>query len=122
MIDAADPDHCRAAIRVGSLSFHTASRLLPARVREPALALYAFCRRKLALLLQSGLSVAAMSLLPRAATLRGAPRPEVAFLVEAAANPRRAPGRSEAVLTVLAQLRAQDRAHRDRRALGTATA
>ena len=27
-----------------SLSFHAASRLLPARVRDPALALYAFCR------------------------------------------------------------------------------
>ncbi|MGQ0566213.1 MAG: 15-cis-phytoene synthase [Gemmobacter sp.] len=44
MIDPADMDHCRAAIRAGSLSFHTASRLLPARVRDPALALYAFCR------------------------------------------------------------------------------
>lgn len=44
MIAAADMDHCRAAIRAGSLSFHTASRLLPARVRDPALALYAFCR------------------------------------------------------------------------------
>lgn len=42
----APPDlaHCRAAIRSGSLSFHTASRLLPGRVRDPALALYAFCR------------------------------------------------------------------------------
>jgi 15-cis-phytoene synthase len=44
MIAAADMDHCRAAIRAGSLSFHTASLLLPARVRDPALALYAFCR------------------------------------------------------------------------------
>ena len=35
---------CRAAIRTGSLSFHAASRLLPPRVRDPALALYAFCR------------------------------------------------------------------------------
>ncbi len=35
---------CRAAIRTGSLSFHAASRLLPGRVRDPALALYAFCR------------------------------------------------------------------------------
>lgn len=35
---------CRAMIRTGSLSFHAASRLLPARVRDPALALYAFCR------------------------------------------------------------------------------
>jgi phytoene synthase len=39
-----DLDHCREAIRHGSLSFHAASKLLPARVRDPALALYAFCR------------------------------------------------------------------------------
>ncbi len=43
-IAPADLDACRAAIRTGSLSFHAASRLLPARVRDPALALYAFCR------------------------------------------------------------------------------
>ncbi len=41
---AADMAHCRDAIRHGSLSFHAASRLLPARVQGPALALYAFCR------------------------------------------------------------------------------
>ncbi len=41
---AADMEHCREAIRTGSLSFHAASRLLPAHVRDPALALYAFCR------------------------------------------------------------------------------
>ncbi len=39
-----DMETCRAAIRTGSLSFHAASRLLPARVRDPALVLYAFCR------------------------------------------------------------------------------
>lgn len=44
MIDANDMEHCRETIRHGSLSFHAASRLLPARVRDPALALYAFCR------------------------------------------------------------------------------
>ena len=44
MIDPQDMDHCRAAIRTGSLSFHAASKVLPARVRDPALALYAFCR------------------------------------------------------------------------------
>lgn len=44
MIDPADMAHCRDAIRSGSLSFHAASRLLPAKVRDPALALYAFCR------------------------------------------------------------------------------
>ncbi len=40
----ADLEACRAAIRHGSKSFHAASRLLPARMRDPALALYAFCR------------------------------------------------------------------------------
>jgi phytoene synthase len=44
MIAPADLEACRAAIRTGSLSFHAASRLLPAQVRDPALALYAFCR------------------------------------------------------------------------------
>jgi 15-cis-phytoene synthase len=44
MIAAKDMAACRAAIRTGSLSFHAASRVLPARVRDPALALYAFCR------------------------------------------------------------------------------
>ena len=44
MIRPDDLAHCRAAIRTGSLSFHAASRLLPGRVRDPALALYAFCR------------------------------------------------------------------------------
>jgi phytoene synthase len=44
MIHPDDLDHCRAVIRTGSLSFHAASKLLPAKVRDPALALYAFCR------------------------------------------------------------------------------
>ena len=39
-----DLAHCRAAIRTGSRSFYAASHLLPPRVRDPALALYAFCR------------------------------------------------------------------------------
>jgi 15-cis-phytoene synthase len=39
-----DMEACRAAIRTGSLSFHAASKLLPATVRDPALVLYAFCR------------------------------------------------------------------------------
>jgi 15-cis-phytoene synthase len=43
-IDPADLDACRSAIRVGSRSFHAASLLLPRRLRDPALALYAFCR------------------------------------------------------------------------------
>ncbi len=44
MIDQADLDHCAAAISHGSRSFHAASRVLPRRLRDPALALYAFCR------------------------------------------------------------------------------
>lgn len=44
MIAPADLAHCAEAIRTGSHSFHAASRLLPARVRDPALVLYAFCR------------------------------------------------------------------------------
>lgn len=44
MIDPKDLEHCRNVIRTGSLSFHSASRLLPHHVRDPALALYAFCR------------------------------------------------------------------------------
>ena len=44
MIAASDMAACREMIRTGSLSFHAASRLLPGSVRDPALALYAFCR------------------------------------------------------------------------------
>ena len=44
MIRPDDLAHCENAIRHGSLSFHAASRLLPSSVRDPALALYAFCR------------------------------------------------------------------------------
>ena len=44
MMDPRDLDACTEAIRHGSLSFHAASKLLPKKVRDPALALYAFCR------------------------------------------------------------------------------
>lgn len=44
MIQPRDMEHCVEAIRHGSLSFHAASKLLPRRLRDPALALYAFCR------------------------------------------------------------------------------
>jgi phytoene synthase len=40
----ADLAACRELIRHGSRSFFTASKLLPPDVREPAYALYAFCR------------------------------------------------------------------------------
>lgn len=39
-----DFDACRAMLRRGSRSFSAAALLLPERVREPAAALYAFCR------------------------------------------------------------------------------
>ncbi|WP_299286847.1 15-cis-phytoene synthase [uncultured Tateyamaria sp.] len=44
MMDPRDLQACTEAIRHGSLSFHAASKLLPKKVRDPALALYAFCR------------------------------------------------------------------------------
>jgi phytoene synthase len=40
----ADLAACRALLRTGSRSFHAASMLLPRRVRDPATALFAFCR------------------------------------------------------------------------------
>ena len=44
VLTAADLAACRALLRGGSKSFHAAGRLLPARIHEPAAALYAFCR------------------------------------------------------------------------------
>src|ERR1700744_4657759 len=35
---------CRALLRGGSRTFYAASKVLPARVADPAIALYAFCR------------------------------------------------------------------------------
>lgn len=40
----ADRAACRQDIRQGSRSFHLAGQLLPVEVREPAFAIYAFCR------------------------------------------------------------------------------
>jgi 15-cis-phytoene synthase len=47
--------------------------------------------------------------LPRSSVLHARPVPEVAFLVQAAAQAQAAPARSEALLNVLAQLEARDR-------------
>ncbi len=46
MTDLAESDlaSCRAMLRTGSRTFYAASLLLPLRVRNPAIALYAFCR------------------------------------------------------------------------------
>jgi phytoene synthase len=43
-LDARDLAACGAMLRAGSKSFSLAARLLPARVRESATVLYAFCR------------------------------------------------------------------------------
>lgn len=43
-LERSDLETCREMIRVGSRSFHAASLLLRPKVREPAYALYAFCR------------------------------------------------------------------------------
>jgi phytoene synthase len=40
----ADLAACRALLRTGSRTFHAASYLLPRAVRDPSIALYAFCR------------------------------------------------------------------------------
>lgn len=44
MIAPSDLEVCRQTIRTGSYSFHAASRFLPARIRDRAFVLYAFCR------------------------------------------------------------------------------
>ena len=43
-LDRGDLAVCREIIRKGSRSFHAASLLLPASVRDPSIVLYAFCR------------------------------------------------------------------------------
>ncbi len=43
-LHAADMAACRDLLRRGSRSFHAASMLLPRAVRDPATAIYAFCR------------------------------------------------------------------------------
>lgn len=42
--DPADIAACRALLKGGSRTFHAASLVLPRRVSDPAIALYAFCR------------------------------------------------------------------------------
>ncbi|MES2195148.1 MAG: phytoene/squalene synthase family protein [Pseudomonadota bacterium] len=43
-LDSADMVACRALLKGGSRTFHAASKVLPRRVADPAIALYAFCR------------------------------------------------------------------------------
>ena len=42
--DSGDMIACRALLKGGSRTFHAASKVLPRRVSDPAIALYAFCR------------------------------------------------------------------------------
>ncbi len=65
---------CRALLAGGSRSFHAASKLLPARIREPASALYAFCRVADDLIDRDGTPAALSSLHGRLDRIyRGAP-------------------------------------------------
>jgi phytoene synthase len=43
-LDPADMAACRALLKGGSRTFHAASLVLPRKVADPAIALYAFCR------------------------------------------------------------------------------
>ena len=43
-LDRADMDACSALLKGGSRTFHAASKVLPRKVSDPAIALYAFCR------------------------------------------------------------------------------
>ena len=43
-LNSADMAACRALLKDGSRTFHAASKVLPRRVSDPAVALYAFCR------------------------------------------------------------------------------
>jgi 15-cis-phytoene synthase len=67
---------CFAAIRTGSYSFHAASRLLPAGVRERAIVLYAFCRIADDAVDDSAAKAAAVIALERRLDLAYAGRPQ----------------------------------------------
>ncbi|TDL89189.1 15-cis-phytoene synthase [Meridianimarinicoccus aquatilis] len=105
-IAPADLDHCTQAIRHGSRSFYAASLVMPPRVRDPALALYAFCRlADDAVDLQAEKAAAVLSLRDRLDLVyAGTPRntaPDRAFaaMVDAHEMPRALP---EALLEGLA--------------------
>jgi 15-cis-phytoene synthase len=44
LLDPSDMAACRALLKGGSRTFHAASKVLPRKVSDPAIALYAFCR------------------------------------------------------------------------------
>ena len=93
-------DHwrCGEAIRQGSRSFHAASLILPAAVREPAYGLYAFCRLSDDAIDIDGGSTAALARLRQrlAGVYEGRPQPHpadraMADIVRRHAIPRVAP-------------------------------
>lgn len=71
----ADRDVCRGLIEGGSKTFSAASLLLPSKIREPAFALYAFCRLSDDLVDVDGGSLEAIDRLRRRLDLAYAGRP-----------------------------------------------
>ena len=66
--------------------------------------------QKLGWLMQSGAHAAGSLVMPRSPIIYAPPLPEVAFLVEAASSGQRSAGRPMSVMSVLADLRARERA------------
>ena len=65
-------------------------------------------RQKLGWLMQAGARTAASLVMPTSAVIYAKPLPEVAFLVDAASRANPEQGRSNAVLEILAELKARD--------------
>jgi phytoene synthase len=107
------PLACRPGIRAARLAYDGIGREL-ARRGHDSIAHRATTTRaqKLGFLARATAHSLAASLLPVAATLHAPPAPECAFLVEAAARRAPRPDRSEALLDILATLRARDLAAR----------
>lgn len=82
----ADRAACRQAIRQGSRSFHLAGMLLPAAVREPAFAIYAFCRMADDMVDLDGGGTAAIDALSRSLDRIYAGRPRAHFVERAFAE------------------------------------
>lgn len=81
----ADLAACRQAIRQGSRSFHLAGKLLPVDTREPAFAIYAFCRHADDLIDRDGGGAAAIESLDRLLDRAYAGRPGPNFVERALA-------------------------------------
>jgi 15-cis-phytoene synthase len=111
-IDALPP-LCRPGIRAARLAYGGIGRAL-ARAGHDSIAQRATTTRaqKLGFLARATVASVAAGLMPRAATLYAPPAPECAFLVQAATRADPRPDRSEALLDILATLRARDLAAR----------